>query len=594
MALVLYSISIQGFRSFMDEETLEIPRDIGVFLITGKNAAGKTSFLEALCWTFYGKTSEGLKASQIGNWAGEHLTNVSVEYEIGGRISSLVRRWNPNALVLQKGLDEPETVEQHELDNQLGCNYELFLASTMFSQFGKGFMDLDRGDQAKALTRVLGLDEWDGRTAAAKKSLSSYKDAAEKHERTTAACKARRSAMIEQWDELLNRAEQWDDAQARRKKKQKSEIDSREKSLLVVRGKLKQIKIDIGAAGNRLRELQLEVVEKDKAVSDFRKSTHDCELQLRLKLSQHRELSDPSEVCSQCNQEIPRTVLQGMAVKCKRVQREVEHFRRSYISAQEKMVAEKLVLDRVSSEVSKCRESVQDHEYEKRDVISKIDVLQIQLRTLREQFAEKNPHNSLIDDLDVKIQRAEKDLATCKVTRTRHERFIAQATFGVQVFPKIKLWVLECALLELTTFINNALPQLGLNGWESECSASRTLASGELRAAFDLRIRAPGSSESVTWKAWCGGERQRLKIAGSAAFADLVVAKNPRAPNFEFWDEPTKNLDEQGCNDLMEFFRYRSRSRKRQVWIIDHRVQYSGQFVKHWHFVKDERGTHVC
>ena len=147
--------------------------------------------------------------------------------------------------------------------------------------------------------------------------------------------------------------------------------------------------------------------------------------------------------------------------------------------------------------------------------------------------------------------------------------------------------------MELEAMFRNNLRALGLEGWQVEVLTTRELKNGNEKPEFNIRVTKAGNIRPAPLKSYSGGERQRLKVAGQAAFADVIRARMAHQPGFEIWDEPTAHLSPEGCDDLMLWMRERARVKGRQVWVIDHRTQHAGEVDMHLQFVKHHGVTKI-
>ena len=105
----LISLGIKNFRSFKNEQVFYFAGPGFHFLCgdnqtesrLGANGAGKSTVFEALCWLFYGKTSKGMKGSDLCNWEAGKQTEVWLLYEELGSQYRVSRSWKPNHWKLQ-------------------------------------------------------------------------------------------------------------------------------------------------------------------------------------------------------------------------------------------------------------------------------------------------------------------------------------------------------------------------------------------------------------------------------------------------------------------------------------------------------------
>jgi hypothetical protein len=561
MALEFAGISIEGFRSFVDDKALIVPEEPGVFLITGEradkpeeaNGVGKSSFMDAIVWSLYGKTSRGLKGKQIINWRGTNMTAVTLDLYVRDELVNVTRRQSPNSLTLQYSQAEPKVVEQHVIDSLLGITYSQFLASVMFAQFGEHFMDIGSTKQLEALSAVLRLSVWDERKKKAEGARLSASRELLTVETKLERAKARRDEKREQHEQVSAEAEGWDvQAAVRKHKRQQDQL-------------IRQTSVELTSIQDQLQSSSREEQDTSRAVA-FQKS----------------RIADLGKSdCGYCGQKLSKNKIDElMGQKSEAVQSlkllevEQERWRKRVAS-----------LDRKNIQMEKLFDRVQSFSGDDAEIAEKLKSIEIEVET--------NPYEVQLQRLEDGFDDVTHQIKELSRQRVRISKKLELAKYWVKEFPKIKLWLLDRASVEMSALVNNALPQLGLDDWSVTCSSTKVLETGEERAKFDMRIRSPESPDWVRWEVWAGGETTKLRIAGDAAFADLTASRMSQPPAFEFWDEPTQHLSEKGCTELMEFFKHRSRTRDKQVWVIDHRTQYSGDVDHHWHFIRDEMGTNI-
>ena len=74
-------------------------------LIIGENGAGKSTILDALCFSLFGKPFRTISKSQMVNSVNNSATVVEVEFSIGSREYKVVRGIKPNSFeIYQNGI----------------------------------------------------------------------------------------------------------------------------------------------------------------------------------------------------------------------------------------------------------------------------------------------------------------------------------------------------------------------------------------------------------------------------------------------------------------------------------------------------------
>lgn len=241
------SLYMEGFKTFAEPVTFDFTEypDDGLCFVTGDNkvdpelganGTGKSSAFDGLCHACFGKTSRGLKASDIASWQVTTELQAKAEATVAaggkkpsqkaltpsvttrltfentsGDICVLNRRWNPNVLTLQVGDKAPQNVDQTELDAFIGYNFDEFLQAAYFSQFQDLFLDMGSTERSALVAKVLNLNVWDTYADKAKRDADAEKEDVEERRRNIERVKGQ----IEELEasDLTEQIEQWDQAQ---------------------------------------------------------------------------------------------------------------------------------------------------------------------------------------------------------------------------------------------------------------------------------------------------------------------------------------------------------------------------------------------
>lgn len=615
------SISFQGFRSFRDEEVMKLPKTPGVFLITGENqvepelganGVGKSSFADGLCWGLFGKTSKGHRAKDIGNWTGDYLTAVSINFYDECGDNTITRRWNPNALVHQLEDYDPKTIEQHDVERILGLNYKLFLATVLFSQSGKSFMELGPSGQAEALSDVLNLSVWEDRSNGAKIATKVHRGQWEELDQSVKELRAKRGALVDEYNYSVVKEGLWKDEQKKSRKALLLLLD--EADVLQVEAHASMEEADrlsrkIGKETDkhkiRVDRYREQIQRVDNQINDLRVQEAQQQTLMHGVQSEVRRYSDLLNAktgrCPYCDNQLQKDVIEKELRSLKR--REQDRENKLYDTEEELVEAKKnkdcvhaLKLEAIDDRILARNDKTEaaNHYQDCVDTYQRAEkaivIIQTQIKSLKK---EKNPHAETLDELDRKIDFLAHEIKHGAAEARRREVWADRANYWSQGFLRIRLWLLERAMCEFEAKMLNSFDMLGLKGWNVSCNTEKTLKTGGTKPALTILVSSPESPEPVPWGVWSGGEEQRLKVAGSAAFSDLVCDRMGVRPSMEIWDEPTQHLSGEGCDDLMEFFGHRARMLKKQIWVIDHRTTASGEVDGHWHFTKNEYGTHI-
>lgn len=558
----LRSIAIRGFRSFIDDVAFRYPDTPGVYLLTGKNGVGKSSFFEAVFWVLYGRLSTGLAAKQVANWSGDVETSVVLDVLINGRLQAITRRWKPNALTIQRGLGEPETVDQVEVERLIGLSREQFLATAYFPQDGDRFMRQLPSAQLAKVSELLGLSRWDARVVAARASLKSSKTEL-----------ARVQSLVDRAESAVDELRvQREDAKAR------SADWQRERDRIQ---QLARWRLWLDGREDAVREARRCFQEEQRRHESYAQSVEDWHGRLG-------ELLMPDEgECPTCGAELEPPTDEEKAqreVDLVEARTSVEQARKAHAQHNDKLRQLKVQ----HKEAALAFENAQNYRDEGNDgqgdagYDAEIAAIEVE--------GTANPFKPQIEGLSKRSGKAQDQLDEARAALLVVQGDVELAKHAAELYAKTKVSRLERAALEFETYVSNALPQLGLDRWGVRCVAVDQ-ETGE--AKWKIQISAPGAPEWVDFRAWSGGERTRLCLAGDAAFSDLARARCGVSVPFEIWDEPTTWIDVEGLDDVMSFFRWRSRVLDKQVWLIEHRTKNAGEVDKHWTVTQGPKGTAI-
>lgn len=606
------SISIENFRSFKNKQTFYFGDGAGFNFLRGDNrvepelegnASGKSTIWEALCWVQFGKTSRGLKASDIGTWSVGKNTSVEVVFELDGVENAIRRTWNPNSLKRSRGEIDFEDITQDELEDLIGYTFTPFLHSIFVSQFTPMFLDLGPTEKANLISEVLDLDKWIEFSAKAGEAAKS----AEK----------RIVTMQSSFDRLVGRLDEveridyskdfdaWEESAASRKdelmaqfeevceerKKIKEASESSKSRLVELRDMKRTESSALVTAQNRVNGFKQQegskLTEKSKA-----------EATLEFTEGQYKYLQD-NEFCPACLQvigdrhrrdEIARFkgVIESLKIDVARLHKEHSdlHDRRS--SSEDDCIVHRETLAELNNQIARI-------EGDEISAGSKLHSLDTSLDRIESQIdgisGEVNPYDARIAEVQATRDEiyAEASLLVEEIESVHRTQAIN--SYWIKGFKDLRLFLISEALVQLEIEVNNALVQLGLVGWKIEFSVDAETKSGTVRRGFTAYIKSPYNTTLVPWEAWSGGESQRLRIAATLGLSNLILNSLGVDTNLEIWDEPSTWMTESGITDLLETLQERSRIQGKQIWVVDHRLLEFGGFSKVVTVVKEESGS---
>lgn len=576
----LLRLEVQGFRSFTIPQTLDFTKlRPGLYHLSGRNetepflegnGAGKSSLLEAVCWGLYGRTSRNLKAGSVKSWGSKEKCAVMLDLQTDAGEVSVFRVWQPNTLeVSVNGTAKP--LDQKELESLLGLSPEAFLFSIYFAQFTPSFIDLRPAEQMAVYSTVLGLNLWEqAADHAAKHGRELEGQIAQQREKG-----ARLDGEIKSLEALSFDAEEkaWEKGRTERL----GEIDTvgEEAEKLLTTAKKEAASAKRGA--ERCRAFREQMIKSNSSVAI--KQSEVARLERDLKALQAKDY----KVCPTC----------GQTVTNEHIKKEVARVKSQHAVA----LAEQLKLVANHQELQQEYNKLTPEEGKLLDAERSVASLTAQLKSLAEQSeqaeAEKNPYTAKRIETEVKIKTLRDRRVEAEALLQEVEAEQKGAQFWSKGFKELRLSLIEESLLQLVIESNAALVELGLKDWSLGFDVERETKSGSISKGFTVSVQAPHMADPVPWEVWSGGESQRLRVASSLGFAELICSRMGMQPNVELYDEPSTWLSAQGIDDLLRSLQARAERRGKVILLADHRALDFGGFAGVINVIKTKAGSEI-
>lgn len=526
-------LEIQGFKVYGPKQRIDFNVASGLYFISGRNAvaprlgsnsAGKSTIPDALSWVLFGRTLRGTFGPGVVNWSGEFPCVVAHTFRNAMGRHRIVRTQAPNTLTLQADGGQPKTVTEDEVIGVLGLSRDEFGFEALMGQFGRFFFDLKDTERLAIFSSALNLGVWE---------LAA--DAAQRAEESAEASIKERHGTIEYLRGV--RAE----CRNRRRELRAEKVPTA-KELRVLRTKAKMLLSKARVLSEKCAEGRMGWPHEKRLHELDGESAH-----MRGRLS----------------------MLQGQLNKAQSANKRIKDKCPTCGAKLTKERMEAALLDGVEK-VAIVQEDIRNGEKALKAFVKESDALLAK----REAFFDKQPTTlelaELADRLD-KTNKAHqaaetaarigaqiaakwnKDVALVKERLVEVDEKMSKAREGLSVMGELKahasLWrnnfkQLRFTLVkegqdELGAVMNSVMERLGLVGWSVTFDVERETAAKTLSRGFFVYVKAPGAPERVPWEAWCGGETQRLRLAGAMALGSFIASRTGVRSGLELWDEPT-------------------------------------------------------
>lgn len=619
------ALRLKNFRSFSKEQHFRFPAQPGLYFMQGLNeveprlggnACGKTTIWEALTWCLYGVTADGLKAGDVCNWHASGGAEVAFAFlAADGEPCRITRTWGPNSWTLERSDDfDEETSKAHRIDltkdssnpvlSMLRLELEPWLNCVLTAQGRPMFLDLKQEAQAQLFSEVLGLDRWVQYSERASKKAKAQDAVSRELEARVARIRGELEALTSQ--DLSKGHDDWELENAKRilriqadhedglkrRKRLKAEYLDAEEAERAARAVLKEAQPDPELAA-RLKEKEREVRRLEDELLQ--------EEQKRRALESHERALNEQGVCPTCGKGLSRAEREEEFGKVERAAEAVGKMikRLKDLVATSRLEADRMgaSLDKELGALRRAQGAVEDASREVSSARRALELQDRELDRLEEQAEElsrqENPFAKMAQNARKRAQTLREELGEAQDSLDASNARYGLLSYWVRGFKEVRLQLIAEALTELEIEVNSAVTALGLVDWELKFAVDRAGKGGGIQRGFSVLVKSPHNPEPTPWKAWSGGEKQRLRLAANMGLADLIRSRTGAPINLEVWDEPTNGLSPEGWTDLLESLAARAQAEQRVVFITDHKAHDFGGFAGTATVIKRPSGSKV-
>lgn len=545
----------------------------------GANNIGKSTIFNALTWCFYGQTSHGLKSNDIKTWKVKKTAKVTLIFKIDNNSYDLIRTQSPNMLTLNS-----KTVIQEELDIVLGLSINSFLYSVYVSQFSQQFFDLKPEPKLKVFTELLQLDKWVKKSDSAKlKANITEKEIVQINQHS-----ARKQGQLDSLKEkdFEDNIKQWEEENKNKKSVIIKEIEEFKKTIKKLDFQLDQIEKKVQPLYEKEESLMGEKTKFQKIFKDLQKDKSekrdklsDVDINHNYLKKELKKFNEVVEKCPYCQQKVSVNHLN----KCKKeLTDKIKENRKDFVKLNKITLQilkdyekEETVSDKINKQFIVVTEKLDEfkEEFEQIDLdkCGLVTSVQSEEEVVLNLKKEVNPYKALQEENKSKIKAVTEVLDVFKNGLDKKKGLYNLYSYWIKAFKEIRLEIVEEALQEFQLHINNNLQLFSLDSWEVLLNVQKENKSGTIRKGFDVFVKSPENSESVTFKAWGGGVGQRLRLSGTLGLMDLIKSRTGVNYDIEIWDEPMQHLSHEGIMDTLELLTERSKSTGVKLFLIDHR-----------------------
>lgn len=567
----------------------------------GANDCGKTTLTEALTWCLYGRTLTGLRNPDLVPWQGQvQFTTVQVQVTIDGKLRTITRRMQPNALLLDE-----KPVSQEEIEQLIGFNIAVWGHTVLMGQGRPLFFDLDPSAQLKVFNDPLELDRWEDRSTTAARQVQQLEQELAEAEGEIIGQQATLENVLQLMEEAAVQAEEWD---AQRKialelNAQQTQEAQAQFQIWQTVASYADTEYDSALTEQRPLEKQIQTLEANllEAESAHQKAALERTAAKRILEKAKWDLANlnKAKTCPTCGQPVKPA---NLASHRGELEAEVAAREAELAGGRLKPLAAGVQYAREALE--RAREGASAFLVKASAARDKLDAalphvhrLQAQLNSLtaarRAQEEADNPYRGQRTALRKQEAAARAALKELDREVAARKALIERTRFWVKGFKEVRLYIIEELLQELEAATNELLPESGLHDWQVKFAIERETKSGTVQRKLDITILSPRNNKAVKWESWGGGVGQRLRVIGALALSEVLLNHLGINCNLEILDEPSQHLSTEGVRDLCEYLADRARRLEKTTFYVDHKAVDSHFFASTVTVVKTATGSEI-
>ena len=525
-------------------------------LIVGSNGAGKSTILDALTFSLYGKSFRKINKAQLINSSNEKDCFVSIEFSINGVDWKVERGIKPNIFKIYKNgeelnqsssaLDQQKWLEQ----SVLKMNYKSFtqiviLGSSTFVPF----MQLPAASRREVVEDLLDIRIFSSMNLLIKDKIRVIKDEI----RTLELKKESLNEKVHMQREFIQKVENEAESNIEFKNKKIDKLDDEVASLMK---KTEYLDEEVKA--------QQLVLESYKGSTDKLKEFNTIKGKITQKISnivkEHKFFSE-NRVCPTCEQDIEESF------RLNRIddsQNKAEELRKGFEELQDAIKKEELResnFKQTSGEISNLLNGISKNNTLISTCQKQIRDLEQEIQRITDQLANRNTENEKLITFQESLEDTYKQLADKKESISYHD-----FTYSLLKDGGVKTKIIKKYLPLINQQVNRFLQIMDF------------YINFKLDEEFNETIESP-IHEDFSYASFSEGEKSRIDLALIFAWREVARFKNSVNTNLMLFDEVfDSSLDSFGTDEFLRIIRFIVKDVN--VFVISHKNGMEDKFEK--------------
>ncbi len=523
-------------------------------LIIGTNGAGKSTVLDALCFSLFGKPFRKINKPQLVNTVNEKDCKVEVEFSIGKTNWKVIRGIKPAVFEIERdgkvldqssaALDQQKWLEQ----NVLKMNYKSFtqiviLGSSTFVPF----MQLSAAHRREVIEDLLDIKIFSSMNMVIKEKIRSLKEEIKTLELKKESLLDKVKMQKNFIEELENRGKDNINNNNRKIAELMKEVEQYMKENSIVKEKVFSLTKDqesLTGAAEKLRKLGNLKGKLSQKVSTITK--------------EHKFFTE-NTVCPTCTQEIDETFRLN---RINDAQNKAKELQSGYKELEEAIKEEELrerqftilskEITKLTNEISQNNTRISLNQRQIRDLESEI-------QTITEQLENRNTEHQKLEEFKSNLQTTYDELAEKKDSINYYD-----FTYSLLKDGGVKTKIIKKYLPLINQQVNRYLQMMDF------------YINFTLDEEFNETVQSP-IHEDFSYASFSEGEKMRIDLALLFTWREVARMKNSVNTNLLIMDEVfDSSLDGFGTEEFLKIIKYVIKDAN--VFVISHKTGLDDRF----------------
>ena len=523
-------------------------------MIVGTNGAGKSTVLDALCFSLYGKAFRKIKKDQLINTTNEKGAVVEIEFNVNKVDWKIERGIKPNTFKIWRNgeeldqkasaIDQQKWLEQ----NVLKMNYKSFtqiviLGSSSFVPF----MQLPATSRREVVEDLLDIKIFSSMNVLIKDKIRNLKEGI----RTLELKKESLNDKVRMQKNFIDELETRSQDDIKQKESKINDLLNEENDFMNGNDSLNQELVT-------LQEELKEYSDSGKKLREFGNIKGKLSQRISTLVKDHKFFND-NTVCPTCDQEIEDSFRLNRIERSQTKAKELQKGYEELLVAIKKEENRESHLKSLSGDISKLLNGITSNNSQINSCQRQVKTLESEIQTLTSQLADRNSEHEKLEQFRETLQTTYEELAV-----KREDISYYDFTYNLLKDGGVKTKIIKKYLPLINKQVNKYLQKM-------EFYINFTL-----DEEFNETVQSP-IHEDFSYSSFSEGEKMRIDLALLFTWREVARYKNSVNTNLLIMDEVfDSSLDGFGTDEFLKIIRYEIQDAN--IFVISHKESLFDKF----------------